>query len=151
MPILTPLLIFVIGTSVYMGSFGYMFTEGKYDQHDDNDSQLHIYYQLDLEIVDYKGHTEAVMKEQATYSGWNFNTVWQMPDDSTPTLMSMPSNIDIADGSTAEPTTVLSSLQLSSIAVPSVVLSAPVGEGGGDSTPPPIDPKPGDPPIFVEF
>ena len=125
-----------------MGSYGYIFNPDALvllPNHEDNDS-----VQNGTTIL-------SDLYEEETYEYWGFSFTWTIVEGvSTPTLRSMPNNIDINDGSTAEPIISLNSLQLSVQAVPEKLLSAPVGDGGG-GTPPPEDPDPGEPPMFEEF
>ena len=89
--------------------------------------------------------TEAEMKQSSTYNGWDFSSIWVINGSVLPDLREMPSNIDITDGSVAEPIVNLDNLQLIAQSVPEVAL----GYSGGGSTSP-NDPG-GDGDLTVEF
>jgi hypothetical protein len=87
--------------------------------------------------------TTTELQQQVTYNGWDFTYTWRIIAGETPSLRSMPTNINLNSGATPEPFVVLQDLPQDTQAVPKVTLSAPTGSGG--TTPrPPIEQ-----PIFV--
>jgi hypothetical protein len=86
---------------IYMGSYGYNFVEGEEEDHDEhNDSRDN-------------GKPLYSLKEQNTYDGWYFSSIWDIEEDvSTPTLRDMPSNINIDNADASSPSVNLTNLQL---------------------------------------